>query len=270
MCLQITYHANILHLNEVALYEDYDPRDFHPPYSLDCGSTTVGRKIGAAYINAIMKCVSSSHKLLDRLLATDHYRLSSTPSIIFVSTAYAALVLFKVFLLVMCADHPLAAVLDRKRLQIPEYLDRLRILLSNLSHNLSFQGAHKFLDMILRLEHSYKIHQDGLWPDDRDMSYDAVHPDGGTSSNTSTVLGGHTNRYQSAQSFDSFLITPSNTASGTNDPLLRARLGEQQIDEGIASGFTHGQTLSFAFQDDNGFMQDFCDLSPSWDAIMPK
>jgi hypothetical protein len=199
----------------------------------------------------------------------NQYTLGSTPAIIFVRMAYAAVVLFKIYLLVMSADHPLAAVLNAEQLQLSDYLDRLRTCLLGLSHNLSFHGANKFLDIILRLEHSYKSYQASLRPDHRHMTNAVNLANGCAFSGASVVPNRHIDRYGVAQQSDTLLTTSRMSVSGTDEPSLLATHGGQFMDEGSLEELSDAQAFPFTFQGASGFMPNSWDPSLSWEPVMP-
>lgn len=159
MFLAITYHACIIHLNEVSLHEDFNSQDFAPPYTLDNPMPSNVQEPGSGHILAIMKCVSSSQALLEIFLAADSSDLCAMPSVMFVRMNYAIVVLFKVYVLTTIPEHSIAAVLDRSYLRVGEFLRKLHGLLSDLTHSLSFQGANRYLDVIERIQFSYATRQ---------------------------------------------------------------------------------------------------------------
>ena len=182
--------------------------------------------------------------------------LSSMPSIIFVRTTYAAVMLFKIFLLATSEDHPVATVLDQERLCLPGYLNRLRIVLANLSHNLSFHGANKFLDIILRLESSYKSQGFNLWPDDRQFTDHVAMQDGAMFSNAVILDTSYANGDWVPLSPNTFLTTSTVASAGANDPLLNVTSGGQYMNAGTSGESFDGQHFSFEYKDVNPFMQD--------------
>ena len=157
---------------------------------------------------------------------------------------YAAVVLFKVFLLVTSENHALALVLDQEQLHLPEYLDTLHIILANLSHNLSFHGANKFLDIILRLESSYKSRVFCLRPPHDHLPSNSAQQNEPMSRNVPVQMAGLANRDWGLRLSRTSVPT---SIEATNDPMvppLDSTLGGQYLDVGAAGEYLEGRSLA--------------------------
>ena len=69
--LEITYHANNIYLHEIALHPDHDAEDFKPPFSVAVNTSMSHPAAGTLtppYVNAIIRCISSSNALLETFL----------------------------------------------------------------------------------------------------------------------------------------------------------------------------------------------------------
>ena len=245
-----------MHLYEIALHRDYNPRDFHPPYALESDLSTADSNIGVAYIDAIMKCISSAQKLLDEFLSIDQTMLSAVPSIIFVRMTYAGVILFKIFLLATSKDHALASVLDQEQLHLPDYLGKLHSILVTLAHSQSFHGANKFLDIILRLESSYRNRAVCLRPAYPQYPTDAEQHNGSIPRNIPSQVTDFANGDWDLGSSSTMLPELAGVSHDAMNLSSNSTFGVQHVNAATPGESLEDYILPFEFQDVNLFMRD--------------
>jgi hypothetical protein len=131
--LVLAYHQDSIYLHESALESgsttliDFNHRAFNLASGSRAGQVQEETQppLTAAYVNAAMSCINSSHALLDEFFSTDIQSLRVVPIIHFVRASYAIVVLVKLFISASMPSNELGKILDRQVLKVDYYLEAL-------------------------------------------------------------------------------------------------------------------------------------------------
>lgn len=129
----LAYHQDSIYLHESALESgpttlvDFNHRIFKPSSELHAGHIReeTQRPLTAAYVNAAMSCINSSHALLDEFLKLDIQSLRVVPIIHFVWASYAIVVIVKLFISASVPSSELGKILDHQLLKVDYYMQAL-------------------------------------------------------------------------------------------------------------------------------------------------
>lgn len=168
---------------------------------------------------------------------------------------YAAVILFKVFLLVTSVDHPLDRLLNHKSLRLPEYLDRSQSLLSSLSHNNSFHSANKFLDIITRITQAYKTHLNIDWSDGCHFIQDGIPQNYGEFENEHAQVGIESYLFPTEHAEGLDLTAYSAIDAGAKDRHLSTIVEEQYFDDTILGTFFDQHSSAVNLEEAAMYMQ---------------
>jgi hypothetical protein len=131
--LALAYHQDSIYLHESMLESgsttlfDFNHRAFKPRSGSRVGQEQEETQLPltAAYVNAVMSCINSSHALLDEFLNIDIQSLRVVPIIHFVRASYAIVVLIKLFISASVPTKELGKILDRQLLKVDHYMEAL-------------------------------------------------------------------------------------------------------------------------------------------------
>jgi len=194
--LVLAYHQDSIYLHESALESgsttlfDFNHKVFKPASVSHTGQAQEERPppLTAAYVNAVMSCINSSHALLDEFLSTDIQSLRVVPIIHFVRASYAIVVLVKLFVSASVSSNELGKILDRKVLKVDYYMEALLGRLAEAAGPGKLRVPTKWLTITQQVSDWYHKH---LVSFSREQKQSHIRPDaqGAACSANSTACG---------------------------------------------------------------------------------
>ena len=159
--LAIMYHHSFIYLHEMALHVDHSPEDFRPPYQLDRVRTVrTGRSATTpSYIDAVMRCISSSHSLLEVFLHMDIESLQAIPIFTYIRVSYALFVLLKLYSSARDLDSGLTGCIDKESLNLRFNIDSSVELLNVVVSSGKCKVPSVFLRMLLKIQAWYQVQE---------------------------------------------------------------------------------------------------------------
>jgi hypothetical protein len=164
--LMLAYHQDSIYLHESALESgpttlfDFNHKIFKPASALRPGQAQEETQLPltAAYVNAVMSCINSSHALLDEFLSTDLQSLRVVPIIHFVRASYAIVVLVKLFISASVPSNELGKILDRQLLKVDYYMSTLLEKLAEVAGPGKLRVPTKWLFITQQVSDWYQKH----------------------------------------------------------------------------------------------------------------
>lgn len=161
--LALAYHQNSIYLYESALeggstiLVDFNHRFFEPPSGVPANDKQEATQppLSAAYINAVMACIESSHALLDEFLATEIHTLRVVPIVYYVRASYAIVVLVKLHLSASVPSNELGKVLDCQLLKVDFYMEALQKRISEAVGPMRLRVPSKWLRVVQQVNDWY-------------------------------------------------------------------------------------------------------------------
>lgn len=114
--------------HEIALHRDHNVDDFLPPYTESMmrePSVRPNDLLSSCHIDALSRCLSSSHRVLDIFTNMTLLATRSVPVFTFVRTNYACIILIKLYFSALHPRSELGKVIDKNSLRVDWYLSRL-------------------------------------------------------------------------------------------------------------------------------------------------
>lgn len=156
--LQLAYNLIMIYAHEISLHRDHNIDDFQPPYTESMmrePSIKPNELLSSFHLDAISRCLSSAHQLLDVFMSMGVQAIRSVPVYTFVRTSYACIILIKLY---FSASHPLSElgkVIDKNSLKVDEYMDRLLDILKKAADGKASKQAGRFTGILQMLRHWY-------------------------------------------------------------------------------------------------------------------
>ncbi len=223
--LVLACHQDSIYLHESALESgstnlmDFNHRAFKPASGqrTENSQAEPKRPLTAAYVNAVMSCINSSHALLDEFLKSDIQALRVVPIIHFVRASYAIVVIVKLFISASVPSDELGKILDCQLLKVDYYMQALLDKLVEAAGSGKFRVPTKWLTITQQVSDWYHKHLMGFGrgqPQSHDGSedQDAACSANGTACGTCAIKPstGSNNAYnQPSWRVDSFPTTNS-------------------------------------------------------------
>lgn len=153
------YHAH-LYLHEIALHDDHPPDTFMPPFNLEkVLSIHLDPQAKETHIDAVAILISSSHSLLDILLAMDVDVLRALPIFNYVRMSYAIIILTKLYISSKSPGSRVGSALKPDSLKLTSYLDAIIKKLIFAVMPKEFRAPFTFLGFLMRLQAWYKLQE---------------------------------------------------------------------------------------------------------------
>lgn len=149
------YESVLGHLHEIALYDEYEPADFQPPYSICMPRGIASASLTPVHISSTMTCISSAHLVLDILLATPMSWLRCSPVIVYARTGYALTILMRIYMSASLPGGALHGVLSPETTRMDLYLDKILRKLSDLAAQ-RCRIAETWLSIITKINDWFK------------------------------------------------------------------------------------------------------------------
>ncbi|KAL7275522.1 hypothetical protein RUND412_001525 [Rhizina undulata] len=157
--MEITYHVVTLFAHEVALHVDHNIDDFRPPFTESTIRSQPSLKMNLLltpfHIEALTTCMTASHATLDTFLSSQVAEIQSCPVFNLVRTAYALVILIKLYFSASYPKSELGKLIDKDTLKVDEYLDRVLNLLGAAAENEKCRAAQKFIMVLTMLRTWY-------------------------------------------------------------------------------------------------------------------
>ncbi|KAH0613496.1 uncharacterized protein H6S33_005382 [Morchella sextelata] len=156
--LQLAYNIIMIYAHEIALHRDHNVDDFQPPYTESMmrePSIKPNELLSSFHLDAISRCLSSSHQVLETFMGMTIQAIRSVPVFTFVRTSYACIILIKLY---FSASHPqseLGKVIDKNSLKVDEYMDRLLDTLKKAADGKASKQAGRFTAILQMIRHWY-------------------------------------------------------------------------------------------------------------------
>lgn len=156
--LELAYNTTMTYAHEIALHRDHNVDDFLPPFTESMmrePSIRPNDLLSSCHIDALSRCLSSSHRALQIFMNMTVSATRSVPVFTFVRTNYACVILIKLY---FSASHPqsqLGKVIDKDSLKVDEYMGGLLDTFRRASDGGSSRQAQKFTLMLGLMRHWY-------------------------------------------------------------------------------------------------------------------
>lgn len=148
-----------LYMHEIVMHHDHNIDDFRPPYidqtkpSHEGDSSPEPDGLTPTHVDALTICLQSIHRAFDAVLemGVDGVRLN--PTLVFVRSSYAAVVLIKLHSAVTgSGGGRFGAVFKKDELKVEYYLDRLITILKQAADGSQFCVTGKFAFILTMLK----------------------------------------------------------------------------------------------------------------------
>jgi hypothetical protein len=233
----LAYYQDSIYLHESALESgsttliDFNHRIFKPQSSIRSENVPEEpqRPLTAAYVNAVMSCINSSHALLDEFLNTDTTSLRVVPIIHFVRASYATVVIVKLFISASVPSNELSTILDRQILKVDFYIQALLDKLVKVAGPAKLRVPMKWLTITQQVSHWYHKHlvangRGHQQSHEENDSQDSICSANASACGTNAIKPSSISNIQPSWKVDSFPNiaslqdhTPSNASSNQND-----------------------------------------------------
>jgi hypothetical protein len=117
------------------------------------GLTSGNGPLHAAYVNAVMSCIESMHKLLDVFLSIEPATVRFCPIIACVRASYSIVILIKLY--ISTFRHAIGSVLNRKELKVGYYIDACMDKLKIVAGPKKYRVAIKWLSILHEIKGWY-------------------------------------------------------------------------------------------------------------------
>lgn len=135
------------------MHIDHNIDDFRAPFteeSLRAGSGN-SDVLSPAHSQALTECVKAAHGIFRTFLSFDLTTVRSLPILFFVRTAYAVVVMIKLYFAVTAPDSQVGQNISKDDLDVEGHLDRLLGAFKRMGGEDSFRPANKFLIILGKL-----------------------------------------------------------------------------------------------------------------------
>ncbi|KZF22451.1 hypothetical protein L228DRAFT_248144 [Xylona heveae TC161] len=154
-----------LYLHEVAMHVDHNVNDFRPPFAeVELKESTQPMPLTPAHINALTVCLKSCHAILDAFQEYNIEAIRLLPIFFFVRTAYAVVVLIKLYFGVTAPNSEFAKAISKDDLKVEHYLDGLVGFFQSASEDGKSKPASKFLMILIMLKTWFQRQKSGKGP----------------------------------------------------------------------------------------------------------
>lgn len=126
--LKISEHIINLYMHEVALHVDHNVDEFQPPFTeekLFGSNSKESTLLSSAHISALSACLTSIDGVFETFLNLEVDAVRNLPIFHFVRTAYAIIVLIKMYFSAASLNSELGKVIDKDHMKVEQYLDGL-------------------------------------------------------------------------------------------------------------------------------------------------
>lgn len=117
-----------LYLHEIALHVDHNVDEFQPPFTeekLFGSNSKESNLLSSAHISALSVCLTSVDGVFESFLSLEVDVIRNLPIFHFVRTAYAIIVLIKMYFSAASSNSELGKVIDKDHMKVEQYLDGL-------------------------------------------------------------------------------------------------------------------------------------------------
>jgi hypothetical protein len=153
--LKMSDHVVNLYMHEVALHVDHNVEEFKPPFTVDT-LRSIGDadqvSLTSAHVGALSTCLKAVDDIFETFLQLDIETVRCLPVINFVRTAYAVVVLIKMYFAANTPNSELGRVINKDQMKVEHYLDGLVNLFSAAASDKKSRPSHKFLMVLMMLK----------------------------------------------------------------------------------------------------------------------
>ncbi|KAI9815595.1 MAG: hypothetical protein M1832_005456 [Thelocarpon impressellum] len=151
--LRFNEHIINLYLHEVAMHVDHNIDDFHPPFTEETLRSHGGPNdlLTPTHIDALTACLSSVHGVFDIFCAYEIETVRRLPIFHHVRTAYAVVVLLKMYFAATSQNGELGKVIGKEDMKAEMYLERLLARYRLAAEDERCRPATKFMGVLVML-----------------------------------------------------------------------------------------------------------------------
>ena len=203
--LEANFHVNNMYIHEIGMHPEHDSDDFRPPFFVTAAAQKPRSKLGIAYVNAIMACVSSAQSVLKIFCRLKSEDIRALPAFLYARILYSAIVLIKLDVSIDAPQSEIGKMVDRESLMTKPYVEKTLVQMKRVAgnDNKCILGA-KFYTILGKLVMWFRSVSNGPHMNREAFTFDPTNP------------------MQSANSKQEITLDPQASMSMLNDPIAQA------------------------------------------------